>query len=235
MQLLPRPVSERYDYPARFEEIGPSVAHLYLCLGYDEAIELPKHIVWHMPTYEGVGPYDLDAADVLYKEHLTLDGMGGYVLSPSARDPVYTERYPDRTTVEVLAEAPYAWVERSRSDPAFKADLERRLADNLERIVHRHMPVLRDRVPVVRTAGLPMPCNPSAWCASSLGLEPSADRFVRHTHWLRPETAIAGLYLTGQDSFSMGFAGSMFSARVTYAAITGNWAFLLRKTIGRLP
>ncbi len=70
-----------------------------------------------------------------------------------------------------------------------------------------------------------MGCNPRAWHGCSLGLEPSADRFIKHTHWLRPETPIRNLFLTGQDSFSAGFAGSMFSARLTYSAITGDWFF----------
>jgi phytoene dehydrogenase-like protein len=72
-----------------------------------------------------------------------------------------------------------------------------------------------------------MGCNPRAWKGSSLGLEPSADRFVKHTHWMRPRTTIDGLWLTGQDAFSAGFAGAMLSSRVTYAAMTGNWVSLL--------
>ena len=65
--------------------------------------------------------------------------------------------------------------------------------------------------------------------AHVLPLEPSGDRFVKHTHWLRPQTTIPGLWLTGQDSFSAGFAGSMMSSRITYAAITNDWLFTLSK------
>ena len=43
-----------------------------------------------------------DNADILYKKELRFEGMGGYVLSPSARDPIYEERYPDKTTVIAL-------------------------------------------------------------------------------------------------------------------------------------
>jgi all-trans-retinol 13,14-reductase len=50
---------------------------------------------------------------------------------------------------------------------------------------------------------------------------------VKHTHWLRPQTKIPGLWLTGQDSFSAGFAGSMYASRLTYAAITGDWSFAM--------
>ena len=202
IDLLPGEVSERHGYPEKFTQIRPSVAHLYFLLGYDEAIELPKQIIWHMPTYEGVDGYDLETADVLYKKDRVLQGMGGYLLSPSARDPVYAERYPDKSTVIVLAEAPYSWIEECQDDPAFKEKFDVELADCLERLVHRHMPQLKDKKPVIRKAGVPMGCNPRAWEACSLGLEPSEDRFVKHTHWLRPKTKVKNLWLTGQDSFS---------------------------------
>jgi phytoene dehydrogenase-like protein len=52
---------------------------------------------------------------------------------------------------------------------------------------------------------------------------------VRHTHWLRPKTKIKNLYLTGQDSFSAGFCGSMLSSRLCYSALTGDWWFMLKK------
>jgi hypothetical protein len=101
--------------------------------------------------------------------------------------------------------------------------------------VHKHFPALQGRTPAFTRAGVPMGCNPYAWQGCSLGLEPSGARFVDHTHWLRPRTPIKGLWLTGQDSFSPGFAGSMLGSRVTYTAMTGNWPFLLRKTVGVFP
>ena len=229
MKLLDPEVSERHGYPKRFGEIGPSPGHVYLLLGYGEPIELPKQIFWQMPNYEGIPAYDLDAADHHYKQNMALEGMGGYLLSPSARDPIHQQRYPNQATVVVLAEAPYAWAERCKTDPVFKEQFLSRLADNLERIAHQHMPQLRGKTATVRQAGVSMGCNPFAWNNCSLGLEPSGDRFVRHTHWLRPKTEIRNLYLTGQDSFSAGFAGSMLSSRLCYSAITGNWWFMLKK------
>ena len=227
MDLLDPEVSARHGYRARFDDIGPSPSHVFLELGYDEDIELPKEIVWHMPTYEGVSRWDLSRSDDLYKNHAKLDGMGGYLLSPSAREPLHRQRYPGKSTVVVLAEGIPAWVDRAKKDHAYKQEFSAAVGENLLKIVHRHMPVLAGKTPRLMRSGLPMGCNPRAWKGCSLGLEPSAERFTKHTHWLRPKTTIRGLWLTGQDAFSAGFAGAMIASRMTYAAITGDWLFML--------
>ncbi len=228
MEMLDPEVSQRHGYRQRFTDIGPSPSHVYLMLGYDEAIDLPKQVIWHMPSYEGISRWDLSRADDLYKSKMKLDGMGGYVLSPSARDPLHAQRYPNRSTVVALAEAIPAWVERSKRDPAFREEFRGAVTENLTRVVHRHMPQLAGMTPKIVRAGLPMGCNPRAWAGCSLGLEPSGDRFVRHTHWLRPQTTIDGLWLTGQDSFSAGFAGSMMSSFLTYSVLTNDWLTSLK-------
>ena len=120
-----------------------------------------------------------------------------------------------------------AWVERAKKDPTFKADFSASLAENLMKIAHRHMPALVGKTPKMIRSGIPMGCNPRAWHGCSLGLEPSGERFVKHTHWLRPKTSIEGLWMTGQDAFSAGFAGSMIASRLTYSAMTGDWLFML--------
>jgi all-trans-retinol 13,14-reductase len=227
MELLDPEVSARHGYRQRFDTIGPSPSHVYLELGYDESIDLPKEIVWQMPCYDGVSPWDLSRSDELYKTQRLLRGMGGYLLSPSAREPLHPLRYPGTSTVVVLAEGVPAWVERARNDATFRQEFSEGLRENLLRIAHRHMPVLVGKTPKVIRSGLPMGCNLRAWHGCSLGLEPSGERFVRHTHWLRPKTSIDGLWLTGQDAFSAGFAGAMMSSRITYAAITGDWPFVL--------
>ncbi|MBT3219141.1 MAG: NAD(P)/FAD-dependent oxidoreductase [Proteobacteria bacterium] len=224
MEMLPRDVAERHGYPTLFDDIGPSPAHCSLFLGYDEEIELPKQIYWEMPGY------DISEADRRYKEEGDIENsMGAYILCPSARDPVYSERYPGKSTVICLAEAPYSWIEKCRENPDFKKKFEADITAKLVSIVHKRIPQLRDKTPSFQLAGVPIGCNPRAWEACSLGLEPSGDRFVKHTHWTKPKTKVKNLYLTGQDAFSMGFCGSMMASRLCYSAITGNWLFSLVK------
>jgi all-trans-retinol 13,14-reductase len=228
LELMDREVAARHGYIEKLSELGPSPSHVYLLLGYDEAIpDLTKQIVWEMPTYEGVSRYDLSKSDELYKGQMQLKGMGGYLLCPSARDPLHAQRYPNQSTVVVLAEGIPAWVERAKKDRVFHDELAAGLAENMMNIVHRHAPQLKGKTPKVKRSGIPMGCNPRAWQGCSLGLEPSGARFVKHTHWLRPRTTIKGLWLTGQDAFSAGFCGAMLSSRITYAAMTGNWFSML--------
>ena len=229
MELLPPAVRDGHGYPGLFEKVGPSVAHLYLVAGYRESIDLPKHIIWELPSY------DIDTTDTAYKRDRDFEKMGCYLLAPSSRDPQHAERYPGTTTVVALAEAPYEWIAKCDADPAYKAKFEADLEDRLFRAVHKHFPALAGKTPAFKRTGVPMGCNPYAWQGCSLGLEPSKERFVDHTHWLRPRTAVDGLWLTGQDGFSPGFAGSMLGSRVTYTAMTGNWPFLLRKSVGSFP
>lgn len=227
-QLVEPELAVQLGYAKRLEHIAPSPAHLYLFLGYDEALELPKEIIWQMPSYPDLDPYDLSAADDAYKRDKRFEGMGGYVLSPSARDPVYAQRYPGKSTVIALAEAPPDWVKRAREDQPFAEAFKGLVTEHLTRIVHKHMPALKGKTPKLVRAGVPMGCNPRAWHGCSLGLEPSGERFVQHSSWLRHKTRIPGLYLTGQDAFSPGFAGSMASARLCYSAITNDWLYMLK-------
>ena len=116
---------------------------------------------------------------------------------------------------------------RYREDRAFRPVFEAGVRENLMALVDRHMPQLAGKTPRVVRTGVPMGCNPRAWGGCSLGIEPSGDHFVRDTHWLRPQTPIDGLWLTGQDSFSAGVCGAMVGGSITYAAMTGDWRFLL--------
>lgn len=228
-QLLDPEVSQRHGYARRFDSLAPSPAHLSLELGYDEHIELPKHIIWHMPHGPGVPPYDLAAADRLYKIDQVMGAMPAYVICPSARDPVYRQRHGDRSTVEVLAEAGPDWVERYRSDVTFRAELTQRAKARLLEIAHQRVPALRGKTPRVERFRAPIGCNPMAWRGCSYGLEISGDRFLSHTHWLRAKTTIDGLYLTGQDSFLPGFAGALMSSQFCYAQMFGDLLAPLEK------
>lgn len=222
MRMLPREVSAKHGYTKLFDHVGMSPAHVYLFAGYDQHLDLPKHIVWQLPDYEEVDGHDLAAADVQLKKHMRLKGGMSYVISPSARDPMWSQRYPNKSTVIVLAEAGEGWVERAKTDEGFRRELEDKTREGFFELAHKHFPQLRGKTPSYVKIGTPVGCNVNAKDGASYGLEASPERFSRFTHLLRPQTKVEGLYLTGQDPASPGIAGAMFSARFTYAAVTGD-------------
>ena len=229
VDLIDPEVGAKYGFKERFGALAPSPGHGYLQLGYDEHIELPKHIIWAMASVPGKDPYDLSGADAIYKNDQNLDGMGAYLLCPSARDPSYPHRYPNKSTVMVLCETTPEWNQRARTDPAFKADLSAKLDARLMEITLKHIPALRGKTPAYRNASFPVGCNPWSWMGGSYGLAPTKERFLEGTHWTRPQTDIQGLYLTGQDAFAPGFVGAMMGGRVCYTVVTGEIYNLLGK------
>lgn len=227
-QLLPRDVAERHGYAQRFSgDIKPSPTHMCLMAGYDEAMDLPKHIVWQMPRFDDVSPYDLSNGDREYKGKMRIEGMPAYMLCPSSRDPSFQQRYPNKSTAVVLVELHDSWVKRAEVEPAFKAELETRFKAEALKLLEKHFPPLKGKTPKVVAVRSPMGCNLRAWNGCSYGLETSADRFLAHTHWLRPKTTIKGLFLVGQDAFMPGVAGVLIGARFAYGAITNDWLHLL--------
>ena len=220
-KLLEPEVAQQFGYTERLAKVGTSPAHLYTFLGYDQAIDLPKHIVWRMPRYEDLDPYDISAGDNRYKLDLKIDGLPCYVIAPSSRDPIWQSRRPNTSTVIVLAEAGEGWLERCQKDPSFQQDLMGKAAEALRKVAEEEMPQLRGKTPSFVRTGVPVGCNPLARDGCSYGLEPSGPRFVEHAHWLHPRSAIKGLYITGQDAFAPGISGALMSARITYAAATG--------------
>ncbi|GMU61928.1 MAG: hypothetical protein AMXMBFR34_36910 [Myxococcaceae bacterium] len=226
-ELLDKDAAKASGYLDVLGQVKPSPAHMHLMMGFDEVLDLPEYIIWAMPDPKDVPKYDIDGADALYKSQQRFDAAGAYILSPSQRDPVYQQRHPGKSTLIVLAEAPAEWVERARADKAFWHELEGRAVEGLTKVAERQVPAIRGKTPKVKTLRLPAGCNPRAWGGCSYGIEGSGPRFVQHSHRLRHQTKIPGLYLTGQDVFAPGFAGSVVSARVCYTAITGDLLFML--------
>jgi phytoene dehydrogenase-like protein len=227
-ELMDRELATKLGYLEHLGKTRPSPAHAHLMLGFDERVELPQHIIWALPTYPSVGKYDLDAGDKIWKtERRTDGGPSAYILCPSERDPVFQQRYPNKSTVCVLAEMPIEWVQRHRTDPAFKAELEGKLTESLMRIARQHLPGIRGKTPKVMDLGIPVGCNPRGQGGCSYGLECNAQRLVDDVHWLRHKTKVPGLYLSGQDPFVPSFAGALISARIAYSVITGDLLFML--------
>ena len=231
-QLLPKAQQERFAYPKKLAKVRPSGAHLCLYAGFKgsaASLGLPRTNLWIYPSIDHEGNVARFAADLDAPFPML------YISFPSAKDPDWDNRYPDKSTVEVLTLgswdrfAPWAgsrWHKRGADYEELKARLQQRLLDAL----FEQMPQLREALVF---AELSTPLS-TAWFEGSergeiYGLEHDVQRFRQD--WLHPITPVKGLYLTGQDVVSAGVGGALMAGFLTTSAMLGRDAMKLMRLV----
>ena len=221
-RLLLHSASEQTGYDRDLKKVQPSMAHLCLYIGLQKTAEelgLPKTNYWLYPSSDYQGEVDKFIADSDAEIPLV------YISFPSAKDPSFNQRYPGRATIEIVAPGKYEWFAQWADKPwgkrgedyeALKEKFSQRLLEHL----YKHFPQLRGQIDYCE---LSTPLSTDYFCFYSrgeiYGLDHDPSRFTQH--WLRPQTRIKGLYLTGQDIMSCGVAGAMFGGLVTAQSILG--------------
>ncbi|WP_346837991.1 NAD(P)/FAD-dependent oxidoreductase [Microbulbifer sp. SAOS-129_SWC] len=221
-KLLPQSACERAGYHRDLQKVQPSMAHLCLYIGLQQTAEtlgLPKTNYWLYPSAD----YDGDMQKFLDDPEAEIPLV--YLSFPSAKDPSFTQRYPGRATIEIVAPGKYDWFARWHGEPWGKRGddyeaLKERFTERLLEHLYKHFPQLRGKIDYCE---LSTPLSTDYFCRYSrgeiYGLDHDPSRFRQH--WLRPKTRIKGLYLTGQDIMSCGVAGAMFAGLATAQSILG--------------
>lgn len=221
-RLLPAGEADRHGLRTALRRIEPSVAHASLYIGLRETAEtlgLPRTNLWIYPDHD----HDRNVARFTADPDAPLPVA--YVSFPSAKDPDFERRYPGRATIEVVTLAPYAWFERWQDTRWMKRGedyeaFKQKLTDKLLDALYTHVPQVRDRI---EHAELSSPLSTQHFAGHPrgeiYGLTHSPERFEQR--WLRPRTAIRGLYLTGADICTAGVGGALFGGLLTASAILG--------------
>ncbi|MEE4216151.1 MAG: NAD(P)/FAD-dependent oxidoreductase [Xanthomonadales bacterium] len=231
--LLDDSVPQRRLYLERLQQVRPSMASICLYIGLQETAEelgLPKTNFWIYPSehYEK----ELAAFDNDPEAEFPLV----YISFPSAKDPSFTQRYPGRATIEIVAPGPHEWFESWADKPWGKRgddyeELKERLSQRLLKALYKKMPQLEGKVDYYE---LSTSLSTDYFCRYSkgeiYGLDHDPQRFEQD--WLKPKTEIPGLYLTGQDILSCGVVGAMIGGLLTASQLGGlkGW-MLLRKIL----
>jgi all-trans-retinol 13,14-reductase len=148
-----------------------------------------------------------------------------FISFPSAKDPEFAQRHPGRSTIEVLAPAPFRWFERwtdtrwkkrGADYDEFKLSLARRLQEDLE----RQVPAVRGRIDYTELS-TPLTTRHFANHPSGeiYGLSVVPERF-RLTS-LGARTPVRDLYLTGSDVVAPGVTGALFGGIITASVVLG--------------
>ncbi|MDO9178891.1 MAG: NAD(P)/FAD-dependent oxidoreductase [Agitococcus sp.] len=231
-RLLPSDIVQKTGYTQKMKQVKPSMASLCLYIGIketSESLKLPKTNFWIYPNEN----YEQSIRTFLADANSDIPMV--YISFPSAKDPSFAARYPDRSTIEIVAPCPWEWVEKWADKPwgkrgddydALKEAFSQRLLEKL----YEKMPHLRGKVDYYE---LSTPLSTQFFCwyekGEIYGLDHDPKRFEQT--WLRPKTDIDGLYLTGQDIMTCGVVGAMIGGLMTAVSIGGIKALPLAKKI----
>ncbi|MEM7368317.1 MAG: NAD(P)/FAD-dependent oxidoreductase [Bacteroidota bacterium] len=221
-KLLPETIVRKHRLESQLQQVSPSVAHVCLYIGLNgtpEDLQLPKANYW-------VYPEDLshDENIARYVKDIQQAFPVVYISFPAAKDPDWSNRYPGKSTIDIITLMPYevfekwegsTWKKRGEEYEALKERIAQRLLEHLfelEPQVRAHVDYYELSTPLTTRHFVNYDKG------EIYGLQHGPERF--ELPFLRPRTPIKNFYLTGQDVVTVGVGGALFSGLLTAAAIT---------------
>ncbi|MCE9597122.1 MAG: NAD(P)/FAD-dependent oxidoreductase [Spirochaetia bacterium] len=222
-KLLSKENAELVQGPANLKTIQPSIGHVCLYTGMKHTaqdLKLPTGNLW---LYDD---YDHDATMERFLKTPESDFPVVYISFPSAKDPDWERSHPGKSTIDVVAPAPYAWFEKWKGTPWRKRgpgyeEYKEELSQKLLEQVYKHVPQTKGKIDYYELSTPLSTEHFGNYAGGQLyGIDHTVSRF--NQDWIRPETAIKNLYVTGQDLLFCGVASALSSGVLTAASILGN-------------
>ncbi len=222
-KLLPQETIHKYKLKEKLQKVDHSVSHVGLYIGLKgttEELQLPKSNYWIYPD-----DCEHDTCVERYLNDINKPFPLIFISFPSAKDPDWQNRYPGRSTIDIVTLAPYdifkkwkntKWMKRGLDYEAIKETISQRLLNEL----YKKLPQVKGKVDYYE---LSTPLSTQNFVnyekGEIYGIDHSPKRFRQK--FLRPRTPIKNFYLTGQDIVSCGIGGALFSGVLTVSAMTG--------------
>jgi all-trans-retinol 13,14-reductase len=230
-KLLPPEFSIPENIKSALYDVKPSAAHVCLYIGLsasDSELNLPKNNIWIYDDYDFSKLDQASNGDPLSNRGLT------YICFPSSKDPQWKDK--SKATIQVIAPCSYErvrdWQEKPQGDRGndyleYKNAITKKLTQKLLTVV----PQVKGKIAF---SELSTPLSTKHFSNYSTGeiygLEHTPKRFTYK--FLRPQTFIKGLYLTGQDIVTVGVGGALYSG-VLAATKVLNKSVMLRILLNR--
>ncbi|CAH1238000.1 RETSAT [Branchiostoma lanceolatum] len=230
-KLVPQPVVRAHGLDEMFHHVKPgklAAMSVFVGLtGTTQELGLKAHNAWMFPGND----HDQMIEDFsrLTLQEACEEGAKTPVLFvsfPSAKDSTWNARYPGKSTCIIISFTPYEWFAewedgRVKHRGEDYESLKNRLAQKMWRQVCQQYPQLEGKDEYM-DVGTPLSNNYylGSTRGEIYGLDHHRDRFSQELVTnLRPDTAIPGLYLTGQDIVTAGFAGALVAGLLTAGAV----------------
>lgn len=220
--LLPEHAKKRFKLERDLKNVEVSSSHLCVYAGFNadaQTLKMPKTNFWIYPGY------DHDENVKLFNEDLTEELPLVYVSFPSAKDPSWNERYPNKSTVEIVAPCKPEWFEKWQSSTWNKRGkdyeaLKQSLLNRLLAVLYKEMPHLEAHLDFAELS-TPLSTQWFQWNKEGeiYGINHTVERFQQS--WLHPELPIKNLYLTGSDIVTAGVGGALIGGLMTASAMLG--------------
>jgi len=221
-RLLPEASRKKHGTDQWLEKVEYSSASLCLYAGFKgdaKTLGLDTTNLWIYPNGDHEG--NMDA----FKDDPDKEFPLVYVSFPSTKDPEWDQRYPNKSTVEVVSMTNMDWFEswngttwqqRGEDYEAFKEQLAQRLLEKL----YQHKPKLRDALDYYE---LSSPLSTQFYQLNArgeiYGLNHYVNRFKQP--FLHTETPVKNFYMTGADVMTAGVGGALMAGMMTSMRMLG--------------
>lgn len=231
--LMPDTCPEKQRYLKNLREIKPSMAHVCLYIGLKgdrKDFGLETSNLWIYPNEK------FDETHRKFESQFNLDFSIIYISFPSMKDPDWQKNYPGKETVEIVVPIPYEWFEKWEDSRWRKRgedydQLKDEISKKLLEVLLKRVPQIKDSISYTELSTPLSTVHFAQYAKGEIyGIDHSPKRFDQR--WLRADTRVKNLYLTGQDIVTCGVGGALVAGVLTAVRILG--VFKGRKLLGML-
>jgi all-trans-retinol 13,14-reductase len=220
--LLPDTCPIKKEYLQNIQRVTPSCAHMCLYIGLKgnlKELNVPGTNLWIYPN---------ENHDTNIKQHTThpsLDFPVVYISFPSSKDPAWDQQHPGKSTIEIVVPAPYQWFEKWKGTPWQKRgaeynQLKKDMTERLLAILLEKYPQLQGSIHYTELSSPLSTAHFSNYQHGEIyGINHDTKRFQER--WLRTDTPVRNLYLTGQDIVTCGIGGALSAGVLTAIRVLG--------------
>ena len=223
LSLLPQNIPQSKFYNEVFKNIPSQITYNFLFVGFDKngkelGFNSSNIYLWPEESFDNaVEKYENDPFS-----GKNIPPM--FISSNSAKDPTWNDRYPNKSTICVIAWSNTKMFKSNGKPSKEREEIYIKNKKAIEKMMwielYKHFPKCKNNVKYVSSAtGETVKHYLGSYEGECYGLDATCKRFNYFD--MKPKTNIDNLYLTGQDIVASGFAGAMTSGVLTASEILG--------------
>jgi all-trans-retinol 13,14-reductase len=213
--------SPKYNnYKLQLKTVTPTPSYVCLYMGLKNSPEEMQTQNTNLWIYPG---YNHDKNLNLFLQNQKEDFPLVYISFPSAKDPEYKRKNPTLSTMEAITVAPFeqfgqwkdkSWKKRGAEYEKVKEIISQRILKE----VYKHVPKAQGAMDYYElSTPLSVKSLANYQQGDLYGINHTPERFRQK--WIRANTDIKNLYLTGQDVITVGVTSALFSGLLTASVI----------------